>query len=379
MKETPSATYWLRASLLVAAALILNIALGYLVQDVLQWPLYLDSIGTILVGALLGPLAGAAMGALSNLIWGVALGDPAMIPYCIPAAFIGWGAGYAVSRGAFRRLGTVVLSGLLVGAGAALISAPITAYLFGDVTGAGADYLLSYLTATGADLLQAATLQGFISDPLDKAISFVAAWLLWRVLRAYFPPMPQRGTRAFDSLQGYSVAVAASLAALLLSFIFLPAFERGIFHIFYIAVLVSAWRGGLGPGLLTAAVGVLANLFFLESPYYHVGISAQDWLRVGLFLVVSVSIAVIADQLEKSKRALQKSLQAERESRARIRAITDGVDEALLLVAPDQRILDVNQRYVELLGVPRERIVGQRLEDTRTLFDQIFADGGRSV
>ena len=97
-----------------------------------------------------------------------------MIPYCIPAAFIGWGAGYAVSRGAFRRLGTVVLSGLLVGAGAALISAPITAYLFGDATGAGVDYLLSYLTATGADLLQAATLQGFISDPLDKAISFVA-------------------------------------------------------------------------------------------------------------------------------------------------------------------------------------------------------------
>ena len=173
------------------------------------------------------------------------------------------------------------------------------------------------------------------------------------------------------------MAVAASLAASLLSFIFLPAFERGIFHIFYVAVLVSAWRGGLGPGLLTAAVGVLANLFFLESPYYHVGISAQDWLRVGLFLVVSVSIAVIADQLEKSKRALQKSLQAERESRARIRAITDGVDEALLLVGPDQRILDVNQRYVELLGAPRERIVGQRLEDTRTLFDQIFADGRR--
>jgi PAS domain S-box-containing protein len=374
MKEKLGRTYLIRSLLLVAAAIAVNIALGYLVRDVLRWPLYLDSIGTILAGALLGPLAGAATGALTNLIWGASLGVPEMIPYSITAALIGWGAGFAVSRGAFRRPGTVVLSGFLVGLGAALISAPITAYLFGDVTGGGTDYLTSYLTATGANLLQAATVQGFISDPLDKIISFVVAWLLWRKLHPYFPPLTARGARSVGSLRGYSVAVAASLVATLLSFVFLPAFERGIFHIFYVAVLVSAWRGGLGPGLFTAVVGALANLLFLISPYYPVGITAQDWLRVGLFLVVSVAIAVIADQLEKSKRALQRSLQAEREGRARIRAITDGVDEALMLVAPDRRVLDVNSRFLELFGVPQERIVGQRLEDAHNLFEQIFSD-----
>jgi PAS domain S-box-containing protein len=374
MKVRLTTTYLVRSGVLIVAAIALNIALGYLVRDVLRWPLYLDSIGTILVGALLGPLAGAATGALSNLLWGATLGDPSMIPYSLTAAFIGWGAGYAAALGAFRRLGTVMLSGLLVGLGAALISAPITAYLFGDVTGGGTDYLTSYLTATGANLLQAATIQGFVSDPLDKIISFVAAWLLWRKLQPYFTPLAGRGARPFGALQGYSAAVAVSLVTVLLSFVFLPAFERGVFHIFYFAVLLSAWRGGLGPGLLTAGVGVLANLLFLVSPYYPAGITAQDWLRVGMFLIVSVAIAVIADQLEKSKRALQESLQAEREGRARIRAITDGVDEALMLVAPDLRVLDVNQRYVELFGVPRERIVGQRLVDTRTFFDQIFAE-----
>jgi PAS domain S-box-containing protein len=369
-----SATYLVRSLVLVLAAIGVNIALGHLVQYTLQWPLFLDSIGTILVGALLGPLAGAATGAVSNLLWGGLLGDTSIVPYSITAAFIGWAAGYAASRGAFERFHTVLLSGLLVGVAAALISAPITAYLFGGVTGGGTDYLTSYLTATGANVLQAATIQGFISDPLDKMISFVLAWPLWRILHPYFLPPSQRGAWSFESLAGYSVAVVISLLALLLSFVFLPAFERGIFAVFYLAVLLSAWRGGLGPAIFTTAVGALANILFLVSPYFNVGVSAEDWLRVGVFTIVSLSIAVIADQLEKRKRDLQASLQGERESRARIRAITDGVNEALILVAPDQHILDTNRRFGELFGAPADRIVGQRLGDIRTLFDQVFAE-----
>jgi PAS domain S-box-containing protein len=364
-----------RSLLLAAAAIVLNIALGYLIRDVLNWPLFLDSVGTVLVGALLGPLAGAITGALSNVVWGTLLGSQSALPFAITAAFIGWAAGYAVAQGAFRRLGTALVAGLLVGLGAAFISAPISAYLFGGFTAVGMDYLTAVLSAAGSNILQTATIEGFLSDPVDKAISFTAAWLLWRGLRAYFRPLSQRGAQLLESLQGYSLAVAVSLLAALLSFVFLPAFERGIFHVFYLAVLVSAWRGGWGPALFTTAIGVLCNIFFLVSPYYHTRITAEDVLRVGVFLIVSLAIAAIADQLEQSRRAVRRSLQMEREARARIRAITDGVDEALMLVGPDQRILDVNQRYSELFGAPRARIVGQRLEDTRTLFDQLFADG----
>jgi PAS domain S-box-containing protein len=374
MKDKSSTTYWVRVLLLALAALLLNIALGYLVRHVLQWPLFLDSIGTVLVGALLGPLAGAAIGALSNVIWGGLLGTPSILPYSITAAFIGWAAGYAASRGAFERFRTVLLSGFLVGLGAALISAPITAYLFGGVTGAGTDYLTSQLAATGANLLQAATIQGFISDPLDKMLSFAFAWLLWRSLHRFYLPPSKRGAWSFESLAGYSVAVVTSLLALLLSFVFLPAFGRSIFSVFYVAVLLSAWRGGLGPAVFTTGVGALSNILLLVSPYHNVGITAEDWLRLGIFVIVSLAIAVIADQLEKSKRDLQKSLLAERETRARIRAVTDGVNEALILVSTDQRILDVNRQFEEMFGVPAARAAGQRLEDTRTMFDQVFAE-----
>ena len=72
-------------------------------------------------------------------------------------------------------------------------------------------------------------------------------------------------------------------------------------------------------------------------------------------MVVSLAIVGIANQLEKSKQELQQALLAERAGTARLRAVTDGVDEALVLVSTDQRILDINQRFVDLFGVPAER------------------------
>jgi PAS domain S-box-containing protein len=373
-KEASRTTYIVRSILLVVGAVIANIALGHFVKFNLGWPIFLDSVGTILVGALLGPPAGAATGVLSTLIAGLWLGDPVILPYAITAAFIGWAAGFAASRGAFQRFGTVVLSGLLVGLGAAIISAPITAYVHGGVTGGGGDYLNAYLSATGANLLQAATIQGFLSDPVDKVISFLLAWLLWRVLHPYFRPISQRGTQSFDTLHGYSVAVAASIAAVLFSFVFLPAFGRSVFSVFYLAVLVSAWRGGLGPALFTTVIGVVAGTLFLNSPLYNVGLTAEDPLRIGVYVIVSLAIAVIADRLERSRHDLDESLQAARQSRARIRAVTDGVEEALMLVAADRRIVEVNQRFTELFGVPAEQLRGQELADTRTLYDQVFTD-----
>jgi PAS domain S-box-containing protein len=366
---------WFRFAALIAAAILLNIGLGQLAQYGLDLPIYLDSIGTILVGALLGPLAGAAVGATSNILWGVLLGSQSAVPYAITAAFIGWAAGYAVSRGAFESVWKVGLAGLLTGIGAALISAPITAYLFGDVLNAGADYLRLYLSATGANVLQAATMQGFISDPVDKLISFLVAWGLWRWLRPYFGVITTRGARPFEDLEGYSVAVVVSLLAVLLSFVFLPAFGTSIFSVFYLAVLIAAWRGGMKPALLTTVIGAVSHILLLTSPFHNLGVSLEAWLQMGVFVVVSLAIAAIADQLEKNKQALQAALQSEREARARITAITDGVNEAIALIAPDGRILEVNRRFSEMFGIPAARITGIKLEDARNFYIQVFEDG----
>jgi len=53
----------------IAIAIVINIVVGQMVS-LLKLPIFLDSIGTILVGVLAGPLAGGLTGLLTNLFSG---------------------------------------------------------------------------------------------------------------------------------------------------------------------------------------------------------------------------------------------------------------------------------------------------------------------
>jgi hypothetical protein len=93
-----------RVIVLMPVAIALNIVLGYTVQQVLKLPIYLDSIGTILVGVLAGPIAGMATGVLTNLIWQYApvVGGGTIGPFAITAGVIGLLAGIWGQLGFFR-------------------------------------------------------------------------------------------------------------------------------------------------------------------------------------------------------------------------------------------------------------------------------------
>lgn len=110
-----------RVIVLMPVAIAINIVLGYTIQTVLKLPIYLDSIGTILVGVLAGPLAGAATGILSNLIWQYApgIGGGTIGPFAITAGVIGLLAGLWGYLGVFRSRpasGTQLLGAALIGA-----------------------------------------------------------------------------------------------------------------------------------------------------------------------------------------------------------------------------------------------------------------------
>jgi len=234
-----------RNIILMALAIAINIAIGQLVT-VLKLPIYLDSIGTVLVGALLGPWAGALTGVLASLIWGL-LGNAYAAPYFIVALAIGALAGIFGQRGVFtsqspRAVGAVVgglfffalalfiitfinigedgsmpamadlfsgnlplfagalvvgvlvgalliknggyagLAGIATGVVAAIISAPISAYLFGGVSGSGTDILVASFMASGQNILSSVMAQGVVSDPFDKMASFMMVWAIINLL-----------------------------------------------------------------------------------------------------------------------------------------------------------------------------------------------------
>ena len=95
-----------RTIVLMPIAVAINIILGATVANALKIPVYLDSIGTILVGALAGPIPGALTGLLSNLLWTYVIPPPFQngpaAAFAIVAAVIGLIAGLVGRYGWLR-------------------------------------------------------------------------------------------------------------------------------------------------------------------------------------------------------------------------------------------------------------------------------------
>lgn len=118
-----------RTFVLMPIGIALNIVLGAAVANALKIPIYLDSIGTILVGVLCGPVAGALTGGLANILWSYVIPPPFQSPpaaaFAIVAVAIGVLAGLAGRAGVLRprpnrpsrelAIGGVVTVGLILG------------------------------------------------------------------------------------------------------------------------------------------------------------------------------------------------------------------------------------------------------------------------
>ena len=92
-----------RTLALMPLAMALDIVLGTVVSSALKLPIYLDSVGTILVAALAGPLAGALTGLLANLVWTYLAPPPFSSPYAAPFALVAVVVG--LLAGTFARWG----------------------------------------------------------------------------------------------------------------------------------------------------------------------------------------------------------------------------------------------------------------------------------
>ncbi len=173
---------------LIPVAIAINIAIGQIVV-LLKLPVFLDSIGTVLVGIICGPWAGALTGALSNTIWG--LFNPDSLPWWPVAFFIGLVAGFCANAGLFKNWWKVILSGFLIALTAAIVSTPISVYLYGGITASGSSFITAYLLQTGHDVLSAVLSTGFLVEPVDKIttamLAFVIVQGLSKRLIARFP------------------------------------------------------------------------------------------------------------------------------------------------------------------------------------------------
>jgi hypothetical protein len=201
---------------LMVVAIAINITVGS-ITVALRLPIYLDSIGTVLVGALAGPWAGALTGILANLIWSILPvpggAGPTIAFYAPVAGVIGLMAGFWASRGVFQlRSDDARVGGFLA--------------LAAGIVGAGVAFLLVQVTIGIPNLAE--TDPGKLLDNQGRfvliavaclVVGVIVAWLAGRTVFAFKSDDP----RIRGYLIGATAIAAFAIVFALLRLLFAPA------------------------------------------------------------------------------------------------------------------------------------------------------------
>lgn len=123
--------------------------------------------------------------------------------------------------------------------------------------------------------------------------------------------------RLFFSISRYVIALLACLLALWLTKEAWQIAQHSQFVFFIFAVMLSAWYGGIGPGLFATAISGLIIDYFLIPPFYSLLINIDEWLRLLLFLGVASSVCYLTGGLREAEIKLRSSIEGERTARAK--------------------------------------------------------------
>lgn len=150
-----------------AMAVAINIVLGTIVSR-LQIPLlFLDTIGTIFIAALYGPLYGAAVGTITNLLTPILSGNPKDIPFFLVNLAVGLIVGFIAKKYKFGLV-PAVITGIILSIVCPLIGSPIAVWVYGGITGSGNDFIFTWLKNSGMDIFSAAFVPRITGNIIDK-------------------------------------------------------------------------------------------------------------------------------------------------------------------------------------------------------------------
>ncbi|MFN6464581.1 MAG: PAS domain S-box protein [Nostoc sp. DedVER02] len=98
------------------------------------------------------------------------------------------------------------------------------------------------------------------------------------------------------------------------------------FLLFFSAVMVSAWYGGLKSGLLATSLSALLSNYFFLPPVYELSFDLSNSVRIGLFALQGLLFSILCEALKTAKKRADINLQQQRVSEERFRLALSSSD-----------------------------------------------------
>jgi signal transduction histidine kinase len=173
---------------------------------------------------------------------------------------------------------------------------------------------------------------------------------------------------------GYAVAVASVLVALAVQHA-LGVHWVGSEPLFFAAVMVSAYVGGLGPGLVaTALAAMFTAYYFLDAPG-ALEIEGEDVVRTFVFIAVAVLISSLQAQSRRSEQNLRRAeKEAVAANRAKDRFLAVVSHELRNPLSPVLTVASMNEQDASLSPQVREdmAMIRRNVELETRLIDDLL-------
>jgi energy-coupling factor transport system substrate-specific component len=168
--------------LVIPIGIAINLVCRQITQT-LALPIFLDTIGTVLVGVLTGPIGGMTVGLLTNVVRGI-LVNPISFYFAPVSGIIGLIAGLASLKGFYSNWFRILIIGVLLALAGVLTATPIAVIAFGGADGSGSSIVTGFFLATGKGIWQSVFSSKIITESADKILSLVVAILLIKSIPA---------------------------------------------------------------------------------------------------------------------------------------------------------------------------------------------------
>lgn len=155
---------------MVGMGIALNIVGAFIALN-LRLPIYLDSIGTILISFLLGPTFGIVTGLLGSIVSGITF-DIYSLWFAPVQIFTGFLFGFMYKNN-YLKGKKLFFSVLVANIFISFVGAIIAGILFGGFTSSGSSYIVLLLRKLGLGTIASAFIVQFITDYLDKLLATI--------------------------------------------------------------------------------------------------------------------------------------------------------------------------------------------------------------
>ncbi len=167
----------------------------------------------------------------------------------------------------------------------------------------------------------------------------------------------------------YGVALLSTTLALGISLPLEPWIKPTPISPFFAALMVSAWYGGLGPGLVATVLSTLAINYCFVPPYYAWKFTEPgNIIRLSVFVMAALLISGlnesrrIALHREQTLRVASEAIQSEAQAaKERLETFLSSINDGFYVLDRNWCYTYVNDRYCEIAGRQRELLLGQNI------------------